>query len=490
MKDLQPVRLNDGMSFADTADVLIIGLGAAGASAAIESRGAGADVLVLERASGGGGSTQYSGGFLYLGGGTRPQRANGFADSAENMYRFLSAATPAPDHRKIRDYCEHSPAHFDWLEAQGLRFNDGFYPHKHFEHSTEDGLAWSGNEKVWPYLEAATPVPRGHKVTSPGGQGQLGEGGLKLITTLITRAKALGVRIEPDAFVQQLIVDAEGRVVGAKYRNFGETRLVRARRGVVLATGGFGANKAMLEQYCPLLAEEHSNVVGAPTADGSGIELGASVGAALNNMAGCLITSPFYPPASLLKGILINKLGRRFVAEDSYHGRSAWACLQQPDRIAYLICDNAVFGRPEFQAQPLIDAWESVAEMEQALGIPAGALQAELATYNTEAASGRDPAFHKQKDWLQPLVEPPFAALDCSYGKAFYTGFTLGGLKTSALAEVLDDQNRPIPGLYAAGACASNIAQDSAGYASGTCLGESTFFGRRAGLGAAGVVAD
>ena len=62
----------------------------------------------------------------------------------------------------------------------------------------------------------------------------------------------------------------------------------------------------------------------------------------------------------------------------------------------------------------------------------------------------------------------------------------MGGLKTSAQAEVLDALDRPIPGLYAAGACASNIAQDSAGYASGTCLGESTFFGRRAGLEAAG----
>ncbi len=485
MTELESLRLEPGMAFDEETDVLVIGLGAAGASAAIEAREAGAEVLVLERASAGGGSTQYSGGFLYLGGGTRLQQVNGFEDSPDNMYRFIAAASPHPDHAKIRAYCDGSPSHFAWLEAQGIRFDDGFYPHKHFEHSTADGLAWSGNEKVWPFIEAAEPAPRGHKITNPGGQQALGEGGLKLITTLIGRVKALGVRIEPDCFVQQLILDGEGRVMGAKYRHFGEIRLARARRGIVLATGGFGANRTMLERYCPLLAEEHSNIVGAPTADGSGIALGESVGAALANMAGCLITSPFYPPASLLKGVLVNKLGRRFIAEDAYHGRSAWACLQQPDRIAYLICDNAVFDRPEFQAQPLIDAWESVAEMEAALGMPEGALQAELAAYNDAAAQGQDPSFHKQKDWLQPLVEAPFAALDCSYGKAFYTGFTLGGLKTSVRAEVLDAADRPIPGLYAAGACASNIAQDSAGYASGTCLGESTFFGRQAGLAAA-----
>lgn len=485
MTELQPLRLSADMTFDDSADVLVIGLGAAGASAAIEARGAGAEVLVLERASAGGGSTQYSGGFLYLGGGTRPQRLNGFEDSADNMYRFLSAATPHPDHRKIRDYCEGSVAHFDWLEAQGLRFDDGYYPHKHFEHPTEDSLAWSGNEKVWPYSEVATPVPRGHLVTRPGRTGQLGEGGLLLATTLIARVKALGARIEPDSRVQQLIVDEAGRVVGAQYRRFGEIKRARAQRGVVLATGGFGANAEMVQQYCPVLTEAGSNVVGAPTADGDGIRLGASVGGTPINMEGCLITSPFYPPESLFKGILVNKEGRRFVAEDSYHGRSAWACLQQPDRIAYLICDNAVFGRPEFQAQPLIDAWETVAEMEHDLGIPAGALQAELAAYNADAAETRDPAFHKYQDWLQPLTEAPFAALDCSLGKAFYSGFTLGGLRTSAAAEVLDTHGTPIPGLFAAGACASNIAQDSAGYASGTCLGESTFFGRRAGLGAA-----
>src|SRR5271155_1991339 len=97
MTELEPLRLADGLAFDEETDVLIVGLGAAGASAAIEAREAGAEVLVLERASAGGGSTQYSGGFLYLGGGTRLQQVNGFEDSPENMYRFISAASPQPD---------------------------------------------------------------------------------------------------------------------------------------------------------------------------------------------------------------------------------------------------------------------------------------------------------------------------------------------------------------------------------------------------------
>jgi succinate dehydrogenase/fumarate reductase flavoprotein subunit len=464
-------------------DVIIVGLGAAGACAAIEARAAGADVLVLERASAGGGSTAYSGGFIYLGGGTRVQKLNGFNDTPEEMYKFLMASTPSPDAEKIRLYADDSPSHFDWIESQGIKFNNGFYPHKHFEHSTEDGLSWSGNEKAWPYCEQATPAPRGHKVTKPGGQAKFGEGGFLLAHTLIEQARAKGARMEFDARVLELLTEG-GRVVGARYQQADQENVVRCRRGVILATGGFGANRELVKRLCPELNNEAFHIIGSPYADGAGIELGLSVGGATGTI-GALLTAPFYPPAKLLKGVLVNKLGKRFINEDSYHGRSCTACLRQPDGIAYLICDNAIFERPAFGGQPLINAWESIAEMEAALDIPTGALQKTMADYNAHAANGEDPELHKIREWVQPLTEAPYAALDCSIGKAAYTGFTLGGLKTSRDGEVLNQKGRAIPGLYAAGACASNIAQDSMGYASGTCIGESSYFGRRAGRHAA-----
>ena len=132
----------------------------------------------------------------------------------------------------------------------------------------------------------------------------------------------------------------------------------------------------------------------------------------------------------------------------------------------------------------MIDAWASVAEMARDLGTPE--LEATIARYNEHAARGEDPEFHKAPKWLAPLETPPFAAIQCSFGKAWYTGFTLGGLRTSIDGEVLGADGRPLPGLYAAGGCASNIAQDGIGYSSGTCIGEATFFGRRAGRHAAG----
>lgn len=114
--------------------------------------------------------------------------------------------------------------------------------------------------------------------------------------------------------------------------------------------------------------------------------------------------------------------------------------------------------------------------------------QATVERYNGFAETGEDADFHKHADWLAPIATAPFAAFQCSVGESYYVGFTLGGLDVSVDAEVLRENGEPIPGLYAAGAGASNIAQDGAGYSSGTCIGEATFFGRRGGRHAAGRV--
>ena len=463
----------------DETDVIVIGLGAAGASAAIEAKQAGADVLVIERASGGGGTTAMAAGHVYAGGGTPVQQATGFEDSAEAMFNYYMAVTPDPDEKKIRLYCDESVNHFNWLEAQGVPFNRTYYPYKNVYQPTDECLIWTGNEKVWPYREKAVPAPRGHKVAREGDNG-----GALLMEKLIEKTKALGVRITVDAGVKNLVID-KGRVVGVRYKQFDDIRFVKARQGVIIAAGGFAMNKDMLAEYCPRLAHKRIYKQGNPNDDGSGILLGLAAGGVAKHMEGCFLTSPIYPPEKLLNGILVNKLGERFVAEDSYHSRTAKFCMDQPDGTVYLIVDNECFARPELVGQQLIDGWETIADMEAGLQLPEGALKKTMAEYNAHAANHQDPVFHKYKDWLQPLVNPPYAAFECSFGKAFYIGFTLGGLATSVDAEVLDANNKPIPGLYAAGACASNIAQDANGYSSGTCIGESTFFGRRAGVAAA-----
>jgi 3-oxo-5alpha-steroid 4-dehydrogenase len=480
--DYGVIDASEVSTWADDADVVIVGLGCAGVCAAIEAREAGADVLVLERASGGGGVTSMAAGHVYLGGGTRVQKAVGVEDAVEDMYTYLVMNTPEPDEAKIRLYCDESVEHFDWLVAQGVPFNDTMYQGKHVMQMTDECLIWSGNEEVHPFREKAKPAPRGHKVAQPG-EG----GGAKMMELLIKRAEELGVRVVYDAHVRRLVREG-GRIVGVDYRVYGKDQgAVRGRKAVILATGQFTENEALLEKYLPELLNEGYTRQYAPTDDGAGHQLGACVGGALKHMDGALVTAAFYPPESHIKGILVNKEGKRYVSEDSYHSRSSLYTTKQTDRCGYLILDEAIYAPdpPAWGAYPLVDAWETVEEMEKGLGMPEGSLQTTIRNYNANAEKGEDPEFHKKGKWVQPLTHPPYAALDASVGAATYMAFTLGGLDVTIDGEVLTESGERIPGLYAIGGCASNIAQDGTGYSSGTCIGESTFFGRRAGRRAA-----
>lgn len=152
-------------------DVIVIGFGIAGASAALEAARAGARVLLLERAAVHGGTTCMAGGHFYLGGGTAVQQATGHRDSAEEMYKYLVAVSKEPEHDKIRAYCEGSVEHFGWLESLGFEFERSYFPGKAVIQPGTEGLMFTGNEKVWPFGDQAAPAPRGHKVPVPGDTG-------------------------------------------------------------------------------------------------------------------------------------------------------------------------------------------------------------------------------------------------------------------------------------------------------------------------------
>lgn len=468
----------DITEWSDDVDVVVVGFGIGGGCAAVSAAATGARVLVLERAAVAGGTTALAGGHFYLGGGTAVQQATGHADSAEEMYKYLVAMSRDPEHDKIRAYCEGSVEHFDWLEELGVHFERTYYPEKAVIQPNTEGLMYTGNEKVWPYKDMAVPAPRGHKVPVPGDT----QGAAMVVDLLLKRAAELGVQIRYETGATNLIVE-DGAVIGVAWKSFGATGAVRAP-SVVIAAGGFVMNPDMVAKFTPELAEKLF-VLGNTYDDGLGIRLGVSAGAATKHMDQSFITAPVYPPAILLTGIIVNKLGQRFVAEDSYHSRTSGFVMDQPDSAAYLIVDEAHLQRPTFPLIKFIDGWETVAQMEADLGMPAGNLVATLDRYNEYAAKGEDPDFHKQPEFLAPQDHGPWAAFDLSLGKAMYSGFTVGGLATSVDGQVLREDGSVIAGLYAAGACASNIAQDGKGYSSGTQLGEGSFFGRRAGTHAA-----
>ncbi|WP_332642118.1 FAD-binding protein [Aeromicrobium sp.] len=467
----------------ETYDVVVVGFGIAGGCAALEAARAGARVLLLEKSAIHGGTSSMSGGHFYLGGGTAVQKATGHEDSVEAMIAYLMASTKDPDEEKIRAYCEGSVELFDWLEALGFQFERSFFADKAVIQPGTEGLMFTGNEKVWPYRDEVKPAPRGHKVPVPGDT----EGTRIVMDLLRTKIEEAGVEVRYETGVTNLVIDGDA-VVGVAWKSFDKTGTV-ASSSVVMAAGGFVMNPDMVAKYTPALGEKLFTL-GSTYDDGLGIRLGQSVGAAVEHMEEPFITAPFYPPSQLVKGLVINKLGKRFVAEDSYHARSSYHVMKQPDSAAYLIVDAEHYAEQLMPLVPLKDGYETVEEMAEGLDIPVEVLRETLDTYNANAAKGEDPDFHKHPDWLAPQTTAPWAVLDLTLGVALYAGFTIGGISTTVDGQAKRRDGSVIRGLYAAGACASNIAQDGNGYCSGTQLGEGSFFGRRAGKHAAAAVAQ
>ena len=485
VRSVAPVPAGDIGAFDHEADVLVAGFGCAGAAAAYEAAMAGAEVLVLERAGGPGGSSAMSGGELYLGGGTAVQRACGYDDSADNMFAFLQAALgPHADEEKLRLYCDGSVEHFEWFRERGLTFNAGLYQGQSWMPPTQDGLMWLG-ENAYPYDLVADAVPRGHRPATES------FGGWMLMDRLVAAATEAGVRQHVDTRAAGLVLD-DGAVVGLVARAYGERVTYRARRAVILTTGGFVDDERMLADHAPVLLGHGK--VSAGLDDGSGIAMGLAIGAATRGMSVTQIAASILP-AMICRGMLVNSRGQRFINEDVYPGLASAAAVRHQPAPHWVIIDEE-----GYEAIPERDLWnvrpafvdETLSGLEKDLGLPAGALEGTVATYNEHAGRGEDPYFHKNARWLRPL-RPPFAAIDPRDGfqprgegggsSTGVSGFTLGGLRTTGDGAVLDVSGNTIDGLYAAGRASSGMHGE--GYISGTSLGDGTFFGRRAGRAAA-----
>ncbi|HRN29783.1 MAG TPA: FAD-dependent oxidoreductase, partial [Terrimesophilobacter sp.] len=199
-------------------DLIVVGYGIAGVSAAIEAADAGASVLALDRGYGGGASA-ISGGVVYAGGGTEQQETAGIVDSPENMYNYLKQETDGVvSDATLRRFCEESPGMIRWLEEQGASFRGTLAPYKTSYPTDDHYLYYSGNEKCWPYTQKATPAARGHRQVAKG----LASGKV-LLSHLIDSAAAKGVTFLPLSRVSELIID-DGAVRGVRFRRLDSTK--------------------------------------------------------------------------------------------------------------------------------------------------------------------------------------------------------------------------------------------------------------------------
>lgn len=467
-----------------TADVVVVGMGIAGACAAIEAAEAGSSVVALEGASGPGGSSAQSGGEVYLGGGTATQQALGVEDSVEDMRAFLTAALgPNTDEAKLDEYCAGSVEHHDWLVAHGAVFNHKLWDTPTWMPGDDSGLMWMG-ERGEPFASIARPAARGHRPPAPNFAGNV------LMDALVATAEKAGVTTHCDVKARSLIVE-DGRVAGVRATEFGVEREYRATRGVVIATGGFVDNERMVEQWAP--QQLGKDAVSDGRDDGTGIEMGMEIGAAVRRMHQTE-TAMLIIPRLVVGGMLVDGDGQRFINEEVYPGLYCHAAVHhRPSPVWVIVDEQGIEDVPESELwgmQPM-HAAETIEELAGDCGLPADALADTLRRYNAGAEKGEDSLCGKSDTWLRPL-QPPYGAYPTGAGgpdsynglplKA--QGFTLGGLHTDLQSRVLDRGGEAIPGLFAAGRCTHGIHGE--GYISGTSLGDSSFFGRRAGVGAAG----
>jgi len=523
-------------------DVIVVGFGGAGACAAIEARAAGADVLVIDRFDGGG-ATAYSGGIVYAGN-TAVQDRLGVKDDVATMRAYLETELgDAISPETLQRFCEESRADVDWLMGLGMPYGGGLFTAKAHYPTMTSSLYYSGNEKQLEQAAGVKAAARGHRAL---GDGYTGHAFYKVLREAALRN---GAQLLAHAPVTRLILDANGAVVGvearpvapgevgrhqklynavsphrplnaagqdrtiARIRELESTRsaeplLIRARKGVIVSTGGYVFNREKLAQHRPDLARHLRGIVrlGAVSDDGSGIELGQAAGGAVKMIDNVFLNRSIAPPLSLVYGIAVNAKGERFLNEDAYTGHLGAAISKQPGGTAWLILDRSKFiaamaqtARPrrwtEFKvlyAPNLLNILGggtrfamSLRKLARRIGVPYDALEASVAQNNAAAATGKDP-MGKLTETLKPIEGGPYVAISLALGNrySFSKLFTLSGLAVSEeTGGVLREDGQPLPGLYAAGRAAAGLC--AVGYISGMSLSDCVFSGRRAGRCAA-----
>jgi 3-oxo-5alpha-steroid 4-dehydrogenase len=514
------------------ADVVVVGFGAAGACAALEAVAAGCSVLVLDRFTGGG-ATALSGGVVYAGGGTPQQRAAGVSDSAEAMFAYLRTevgdAVPAGT---LREFCEGSAAMLAWLESHGVPFEGSLCPDKTSYPTNRHYLYYSGSEVS--ARDIAPPAPRGHRARGRGTSGGL------LYARLAAAARKGGVLVVPQTAAVRLIT-ADGRVTGVECRSlrdaplwaraahrlahraalkpylyipklgrvlhrpadwlerrYGRTLLVGAARGVVIAAGGFGANRLMMREHAP--GARGCLPLATPGDDGSGILLGTGAGGATGRLDRVSVWRFLSPPPALLRGVLVDRDGKR-ICDESRYGAAIGDAIVRSGGQAWLFVDRATLAlaRKQVRGSTLwfqrLQAWyllifapltaATVAGVAARAGVDPDGLAATLAAYNAVAGTGD--LVGKPPDLLIPQDEPPYSLIDFSIRPRMLAPapvLTLGGLVVDQeTGHVLDSGGAPIAGLYAAGRSAVGLCSRS--YVSGLSIADCVFSGRRAGRHAA-----
>lgn len=473
-------------------DVIVIGSGIAGLSAAVSAQENGASVCIVERAPEGdhGGNTRHTGAYL------RMKSKDEVSDDFED--HFAANAGGYLDPLMMSDAAKAPQAWPPLLRA--LSFVD---PNVVSTLASEASptLSWLGEYGVQFFpLEVPFPTSAQPRMVPSGG-------GLAMVDALTKAFLGKGGKILFETAATSLLQDDEGAVCGVRAVGRGNRTLEVRAASVVIASGGFQGNAEMMTRYIgPRSLNLRAMSVGCQYNKGEGIRMALDIGAAPCGDFGSYHASPMDPrsnragPSMYIYpyGILVNKEGLRFVDEgpgetDETYERVTRRIFAQTDGLAYVILDAKVADVPNQAVairteQPAIEA-PSIAQLARKLEVPADMLERTVAEYNAACVEGTfDPRRvdglatrglnPPKSNWARPLDKGPFKA----YPIISSIVFTFGGLKTDSTARVLNLQGDAIPGLYAAGETQGLYYHN---YTGATSVLKGAVFGRIAGRDAA-----
>lgn len=445
--------------------VLVVGGGACGCIAALAAHDAGAAPLLIEADARPMGSTGMSQG-LICAAGTRAQVALGIEDSGE---RFLT------------DIMAKSRGTADPAIARALAFGSGptvdWMIEKH-------GLPWELDMGFRPAFGNSTYRVHGWR----------GHGGQDMVDVLHGRVADAGIDVMLRARLSDVVADANGRVTGVLIeRPDGSTEAIGCG-ALVLACGGFAANRAMLARFIPEMAEALNN--GHEGSQGIGVTVGEKLGAAMGHMGSyqgyAMLTDPqgisVPPPVVIDGGVLINRHGQRFTDETEDIAGMVHPVMAQDGGQAWVILDKRIEEQsayiPEMRELIALNAAKrgaDAAALAEAIGVPADVLAATLAEAHSAHREGRADA--QGRHWgEQPPPQGPLSAFRV-VGAIYHTQ---GGLQVDDQARVLRPDGSALPNLYAGGGAARSVSGPASwGYLPAMGLCTAVTLGRLAGLDAA-----
>ncbi len=486
------------------ADVVVVGAGGAGMTAAITAAAEGKSVVVLESQSMvGGNSVRATGGMNAAK--TVYQDENEFGESAGVEKTLKTAAEKYADNETITAlaktvseqwaaYQANPTGYFDSVELMeldtmigGKGINDPELVETLCANSA-DAIDWLDEHGITLHNVSSfggASVKRIHRPVNA--EGKTVSVGSYMIPLLQENCEKAGVKMMLDTTANEILTDANGAAVGVKATGAsGETVTVNAK-AVVLATGGFGANLDMVVKYKPEL--KGFMTTNAPGIQGQGIEMAQAIGAATVDMDQIQIhpTVEANTAALITEGlrgdgaILINEEGKRFIDEVGTRDVVSAAEIAQTGSYSWLVVDQAMVDASSV-IQGYIKKGYTVTgatyeELGKAMGVDAAAFAETMEKWNGYVEAKNDPDFGRTS-FANPLNTAPYYAVKVTAG----VHHTMGGLKINANTEVLNEKGEVIPGLFAAGEVTGGV--HGANRLGGNAVADFTVFGRIAGAAA------